>query len=121
MRYSNNDESKGHQQAPKRPNSCGQVHKRDVSLLFQLSLGCLEQCLACREGAGEALMGDSQAWELGIVGAEHHPKAGQGRHSLTKQPLQPPGLRVVTYNILADQYVGTEYAQKVLFSYCPQE
>lgn len=31
-----------------------------------------------------------------------------------------PGLRVVTYNILADQYASREHAQKVLFGYCPK-
>lgn len=28
-------------------------------------------------------------------------------------------LRVMTYNILADQYAGSEYAKSVLFNYCP--
>ena len=48
------------------------------------------------------------------------PKLGTAfRHINTVQPLAPPGLRVVSYNILADAYVGTDYAQQVLFSYCP--
>lgn len=84
---------------------------------------CVEvaSILSCRDDSDAVLLGEAQAWELGIVGAEHEPKAGERRHPLTPQPLQPPGLRVVSYNILADQYVGTEYAQEVLFSYCPQE
>ncbi len=77
--------------------------------------------LAFRQGTAGPLLGDPQAWELGIVGAEHEPKAGEGRHALTREPLPAPNLRVLTYNILADQYVGTDYAQEVLFSYCPQE
>ena len=32
-----------------------------------------------------------------------------------------PGFRVMSYNILADQYAGTAYAQQVLFDYCPTE
>ena len=45
--------------------------------------------------------------------------AGAGRHARTTHALKPPGLRVVTYNILADQYAATEYARERLFSYCP--
>lgn len=32
---------------------------------------------------------------------------------------EPWRLRVMSYNILADQYAGTAYAQSVLFGYCP--
>ena len=45
----------------------------------------------------------------------------EARFELTQAPLQPPGLRVVTYNILADQYAATDKARTVLFSYCPPE
>lgn len=31
---------------------------------------------------------------------------------------EAPGLRVVTYNLLADQYASTTYAQEQLFGYC---
>lgn len=34
-------------------------------------------------------------------------------------PAAPQRLRIMSYNILADQYAGSDYAQKVLFSYCP--
>lgn len=44
-----------------------------------------------------------------------------GRHALTGAPLESPGVRVVTYNILADQYASTDYAQEHLFSFCPRE
>ena len=32
-----------------------------------------------------------------------------------------PAFRLLSYNILADQYAGSEYAQNVLFKYCPKE
>ena len=44
--------------------------------------------------------------------------AGSVRHELTQQPTTPPGVRVVTYNVLADQYAATDFAQKHLFAYC---
>lgn len=46
--------------------------------------------------------------------------AAARRHPLTPSPMAQPGIRVVTYNILADQYASREYAQKVLFGYCPK-
>ena len=67
------------------------------------------------------LLGEPKETEMGMVRASPSPMAGEGRHSLTSQPLAPPGLRILTYNILADQYVGTDYAQEVLFTYCPPE
>ena len=53
------------------------------------------------------------------VGQGPSPAAAAQRHARTSHPLAPPGLRVVTYNVLADQYAATEYAQQHLFSYCP--
>lgn len=44
--------------------------------------------------------------------------AGTGRHSLTRERAAAPVMRVMTYNILADQYASTDYAKDVLFSYC---
>ncbi len=46
--------------------------------------------------------------------------AAAQRHPLTPSPLAHPGIRVVTYNILADQYASREHSQKVLFGYCPK-
>jgi 2',5'-phosphodiesterase len=40
---------------------------------------------------------------------------------LTQVATTPPTFRVVTYNILADQYAGTETARTQLFSACPPE
>ena len=45
--------------------------------------------------------------------------AAAHRHPLTPSPLPAPGVRFVTYNILADQYTSQEYSQNVLFGYCP--
>jgi 2',5'-phosphodiesterase len=34
-------------------------------------------------------------------------------------PTTSPAFRALSYNILADQYASSDYAQKVLFKYCP--
>eukprot|EP00884_Botryococcus_braunii_P003660 jgi/Botrbrau1/13295/Bobra.27_2s0015.1 len=39
---------------------------------------------------------------------------------LSQPLLPPPGLRVLTYNILADHTLPPTIARSVLFSYCPQ-
>jgi 2',5'-phosphodiesterase len=59
--------------------------------------------------------------QAGQVGRGPVVTAGFHRHALTAAPLPPTGLRVVTYNILADQYAASDYARSVLFSYCPQQ
>ena len=41
----------------------------------------------------------------------------QRRHAWTRLPA--PGLRVVSYNILADQYADSDYSRTVLFPQCP--
>ena len=74
-----------------------------------------------RDGVDTRLLGGSLTTELGPVRAGPQLQAGAHRHKLTPEPLGPPGVRVVTYNILADQYVGTAYAQEVLFVDCPPE
>lgn len=61
------------------------------------------------------------AAEVGPVRRGPEDPPAVARHALTPAPLATPGLRVVTYNILADQYVATDYAQKVLFNYCPSQ
>ena len=47
--------------------------------------------------------------------------AAAARHARTCSPVQAPGFRAVTYNILADQYASTEHAQTHLFGYCPSQ
>ena len=46
-------------------------------------------------------------------------RASDGRADLVPTPTTPPRLRVVTYNLLADQYAATDKAKDVLFSHCP--
>nr|XP_006818868.1 PREDICTED: 2',5'-phosphodiesterase 12-like [Saccoglossus kowalevskii] len=40
------------------------------------------------------------------------------RHIYTQNKIGDEGLRVVSYNILADPYTSTEFAQNVLYPYC---
>lgn len=49
------------------------------------------------------------------------PAAAAPRHALTQQPTASPDLRVLTYNILADQYAATETAKNVIFAHCPPQ
>lgn len=67
------------------------------------------------------LLGEPAELEVGVVRAAPEPSAGAGRHALTQQPLAAPHVRIVTYNILADQYASQEHSQKVLFSFCPSK
>jgi len=41
------------------------------------------------------------------------------RHNFTRDPVNHSGLRVVTYNILADLYADSDYTRTVLHPYCP--
>ena len=80
-----------------------------------ISWGC------CRAG-GAVEAGTPRTLTLDHPVAEAPQQAAlEARWQLTAAPLEAPGLRVVTYNILADQYAATEKARTVLFSYCPQE
>ncbi|XP_077997453.1 2',5'-phosphodiesterase 12-like [Glandiceps talaboti] len=42
----------------------------------------------------------------------------ENRHLYTQKRVGNDGFRVVSYNILADQYATTEFAQNVLYPYC---
>ena len=46
-------------------------------------------------------------------------RASDGRADPVPTPTTPPRLRVVTYNLLADQYAATATAKDVLFAHCP--
>lgn len=59
--------------------------------------------------------------ECGPVAVPPAPAAAAARHAFTAQPTAPPELRVVTYNILADQYAATDAAKNVIFAHCPPE
>lgn len=43
----------------------------------------------------------------------------EDRHKFTANKTDGAGLRVVSYNILADLYVDSEYSRTILFGYCP--
>ena len=55
--------------------------------------------------------------EVGVVGRGPALTAGQHRHPLTVEPEAWPRLRVVTYNLLADQYASSSRGKNTLFSY----
>ena len=74
-----------------------------------------------RAPGGGVLRGEPAAAECGPVAAAPAPGAGAGRHAHTAAFLSAPDLRVVTYNILADQYAATDTARDVLFAHCPPE
>jgi 2',5'-phosphodiesterase len=81
-------------------------------------------CTPARADASEpaaVLRGEPAAAECGPVAVPPSPAAGEGRHRLTQEYTTAPDLRVVTYNILADQYAATETARDVLFAQCPPE
>jgi 2',5'-phosphodiesterase len=66
---------------------------------------------------GEPLTADT-----GPVRAGPEQPAARLRQLNPGVPLPEPWrFRVMSYNILADQYAGTSYAQQVLFKYCPTE
>lgn len=49
------------------------------------------------------------------------PSSSTGRAELTSTPLNSPSFRIVTYNILADQYASTDAAKTQIFATCPLE
>lgn len=69
----------------------------------------------------QGAVGQPLAAECGPVAVPPAPAAGAGRHELTGDFTRPPHLRVMTYNILADQYAATDTAKDVLFAQCPPE
>lgn len=73
-------------------------------------------------GAGAQLvLGATGAAECGPVALPPSPAAAAARHALTRQPATSPELRVLTYNILADQYAATDTAKNVIFAHCPPQ
>ena len=77
-------------------------------------------CLPRRSAGGDTA-GSVATVEVGPVSRGPADPPAAARHALTRAPLDPPALRVVTYNILADQYASTDHAQNVLFGYCPAQ
>ena len=77
-------------------------------------------CLLRRTAGGDTV-GSAATTDVGPVGRGPADPPAAARHALTRVPLEPPALRVITYNILADQYASTDHAQNVLFGYCPTQ
>jgi 2',5'-phosphodiesterase len=91
-----------------------------------------EDAAAAGTGAAGAAGAAGRKQELVVLGAAGwaqcspvevppSPAAAAPRHELTQQATSPPLLRVVTYNILADQYAATETAKNVIFAHCPPQ
>ena len=70
---------------------------------------------------GPAVTGAPVYAETGRVAERPPVPAAAARHAHTSSPASPPGFRVVTYNILADQYATSEHALTHLFAYCPPQ
>ncbi len=70
---------------------------------------------------GDTASGAPMSLETDTVTNGPEQSAAAQRHAHTSTPLAPPSVRVVTYNILADQYASTDYAQQHLFAYCPKQ
>ena len=85
--------------------------------------GCMlrVECTPTRNDGGKLAIGNSVEIEFGPVAVPPHPSSASGRCELTPYPLAPPFFRVVTYNILADQYASTDAAKTQLFVTCPSE
>jgi 2',5'-phosphodiesterase len=79
-----------------------------------------EEAAGGEESQGVEL-GEAGAAECGPVALPPSPGASEARHALTRRPTAPPHLRVVTYNILADQYAATDAAKNVIFAHCPPQ
>ena len=69
----------------------------------------------------QVIIGDSVYTEIGPVAAPPFPDAASGRRHLTSSSVLPPALRVMSYNLLADQYAATDSAKNVPFASCPSE
>ena len=70
---------------------------------------------------GPAVEGQPVSAETAAVVEGPATSAAAARHARTGSRMQAPGFRAVTYNILADQYASSDYAQTHLFAYCPTE
>jgi 2',5'-phosphodiesterase len=70
-------------------------------------------------GGDETYSSEGVAHAVADKSVERGPaiKAGQGRHDLTRHPLEGDGVRVVSYNLLASAYTDTTYAKTQLFPY----
>lgn len=109
--------------------SPGSQHN-SLPLVLSQRCGNLHQCACCDQSFShrcsrfvdgcQERKGDMAVAAVGPV------EAGPGRdtptakrHALTPRPMAAAeGFRVITYNLLADQYASSETGQTKLFSYC---
>lgn len=72
----------------------------------------LEESRMKKRRVGEPVLADSTIVVNGPPGM-----SGAGRHKATPAPTQAPDVRVVTYNVLADQYATMQKAMTDLYGY----
>jgi 2',5'-phosphodiesterase len=84
-----------------------------------------QQALNCSNSSSSStpvVYGEPLTADMGPVRAGPEQPAARLRQLNPGVALPEPWrFRVMSYNILADQYAGTSYAQQVLFRYCPAE
>lgn len=87
-----------------------------------LRVECIPGCQRPAEDGGGVWQGEMVAAESGTVESCPDPSAAAIRLAAAPpKPVSPQHLRVMSYNLLADQYASTDYAQQVLFKYCPTQ
>lgn len=85
----------------------------------QEDLGCALR-VACTPANGERQGDVVYSNEEGpVVEIQLSDVSSMSRHSLTAVPCDFPNFRIITYNLLADQYASTEDAKNILFKHCP--
>jgi 2',5'-phosphodiesterase len=72
-----------------------------------------------RDPSGARERGAPVSAEAGPVAAPPTPPAGAARAAATALATVAPRVRLVCYNLLADQYAATQRAKEVLFAHCP--
>jgi 2',5'-phosphodiesterase len=72
-----------------------------------------------RATSGARERGAPVSAEAGPVAAPPAPPAGAARAAATALATVAPRVRLVCYNLLADQYAATARAKEVLFAHCP--
>lgn len=75
--------------------------------------------MVARPRQGERQGEDAEAVASVLVSAGPGQCPFQRRHEITKNPAGQNSLRVISYNILADQYADSEFARSSLFPSCP--
>ncbi|CAM9962789.1 unnamed protein product [Phaeothamnion confervicola] len=83
-------------------------------------IGCLLR-VRCTPISGDGRRGRPAAYFLLTAVAAGWPPALLAlRGALTATPLAPPGMRLVSYNVLADKYCTGRFADQQLYPYCPR-